>query len=209
MILLLKANLNIFSYSNSTLRITFLYKDLDALAGNVAFFHADDGLPETSPLALVTASVEEIKFFKNISIKENLVLSGQVVYVGRSSMDVLVEAHQYPSSSSSSSSSDGSSSAGGIDTNKQTPLLLDDSPSSNSTRVLTSLFTYVARDKSTGKSAQVNPLCTYNHSTCMYIYIYACYCVNLSVTNLTLLQYCLIFSTIHNLTHTATQTRSH
>ena len=174
MTLLLKANLNIFSYSNSTLRITFLYKDLDALAGNVAFFHADDGLPETSPLALVTASVEEIKFFKNISIKENLVLSGQVVYVGRSSMDVLVEAHQYPSSSSSS---DGSSSAGGIDTNEQTPLLLDDSPSSNSTRVLTSLFTYVARDKSTGKSAQVNPLCTYNHSTCIYIYIYIYICM--------------------------------
>ncbi len=56
-------------------------EDLDALAGNVAFWHADDGLPATSPLALVTASVEEIRVLRQMDVQSDIVLSGQVVYV--------------------------------------------------------------------------------------------------------------------------------
>eukprot|EP00606_Chrysophyceae_sp_TOSAG23-5_P000649 GSChrysophyteH2.ASY1.ANO1.208.1 assembled CDS len=99
-------------------------EDLDALAGNVAFWHADDGLPATSPLALVTASVEEIRVLRQMDVQSDIVLSGQVVYVRASvSVPSLIEA------------------------------------AGDATRVLSSVFTYVARDKSTGKSARVNPLC--------------------------------------------------
>jgi acyl-coenzyme A thioesterase 9 len=127
-------------------------EDLDALAGNVAFFHSDDGIPETSPLSLVTASVENIKILrKSISVNRDLIISGQVVFVGRSSMDVLVEAHQVDRSDAASG--EGLSDA---------PVLIG--PEGDKTHVLSSVFTYVARNRGTGKSAQVNPLDTTNMS---------------------------------------------
>ena len=56
------------------------------------------------------------------------------MYVGKSSMDVLVEGHYY-------------------DGGQEPPLM---GPSKS--RVLSSVFTYVARDRGTGKAALVNPL---------------------------------------------------
>ena len=72
-----------------------LLEDLDALAGNVAFFHCDDNnSQEQSDLSLVTAGVEKIKFErKGIPLDNDLLVTGQVVYTGSSSLDVLVEAH--------------------------------------------------------------------------------------------------------------------
>lgn len=133
---------HIYRDSNGDLLLEKFLEDLDALAGNVAFFHCDDGILETSPLALVTASVEQIQLFRRISSQEDIVLSGQVVWVGSSSLDVLVEAHQYP--------------AGHAVSPHAPPLLLD--PRSAPTRVLSSVFTYVARSRETGRAAQVNPL---------------------------------------------------
>jgi len=132
---------HIYQDFNGNLLLEKFLEDLDALAGNVAFFHCDDGVPASSPLALVTASVEEIQVFRNISAREDIVLSGQVAWVGSSSLEVLVEAHQYAAGAAKPAS----------------PTLLD--PSAAGTRVLSSVFTYVARSRETGKAAQVNPLC--------------------------------------------------
>jgi acyl-coenzyme A thioesterase 9 len=120
-----------------------LLEDLDALAGNVAFFHCDDGTPENSPLSLVTASVEKIDVLKiPIPIDNNLIVTGQVVFVGNSSLDVLVEAHLSTSNVNSDST--------------ESPAILD--PAAASSRVLSSVFTYVARSKETGRAAKVNQL---------------------------------------------------
>ena len=116
-----------------------LLEDLDALAGNVAFFHCDDGNPETPGVSLVTAAVERMKFeASGISVHKNLVLTGQVVYKGSSSLDVLIEAHSTDC------------------TDQENPEKIDLlNPLKSDTRLLQSVFTYVARDKSTGKAAKV------------------------------------------------------
>ncbi len=115
-----------------------LFEDMDALAGNVAFTHCDDKNPNTQRVSLVTASVDRIVKQGSISVNNNLVLSGQVVWVGRSSLDVIVEVHL---ADDIASSSDG-------------PLMIEPTCS----RLLSSYFTYVARDRETNKATGVNRL---------------------------------------------------
>lgn len=117
-----------------------LLEDLDALAGNVAFFHADDGKSqEESSLSLVTAGVEKIKFErKGVPLDNDVLVTGQVVYTGSSSLDVLVEGHIARSDNNN---------------DDQTISILD--PAEDETRVFSSIFTYVARDKKSGKAAKV------------------------------------------------------
>ena len=117
-----------------------LLEDLDALAGNVAFMHCDDNDPETRPLSLVTASVDRIRQTNRISASDDIVLVGQVAWVGRSSLDILMEIHRVPT--------------GHSDNNVTFAPTMITEPSD--TRLLTSIFTYVARDKVTGKACQVN-----------------------------------------------------
>lgn len=120
-----------------------LLEDLDALAGNVAFFHCDDGhSQEQSDLSLVTAGVEKIKFErKGIPLDNDLLVTGQVVYTGSSSLDVLVEAHVARSNNND---------------DDQKIQILD--PAESKSKVLSSIFTYVARNKQTGKAAPVKKL---------------------------------------------------
>ena len=143
-----------------------LLEDLDALAGNVAFQHCDDNNPQTRPLSLVTASVERIRQSKKISAFDDILLIGQVAWVGTSSMDVLMEIHRIkdipPSSSISNhnhasnstsnhtSNATSSESSGNIELE---PVLIRENVSS---RLLSSLFTYVARDRRTGVACPVN-----------------------------------------------------
>jgi acyl-CoA hydrolase len=61
-------------------------EDLDALAGAISYKHADDGLQDSSPLTIVTASVDRIDFLKPFGVSD-LRLSGHVTYVGFSSME--------------------------------------------------------------------------------------------------------------------------
>lgn len=114
-----------------------LLEDLDALAGNIAITHAEDDL-HNRRLAMVTASVDRIVQQKAISITDDLILTGQVVWVGRSSLDVIIELHK----------------AGKDGTDINPDDLLKDS----SSRLLSSFFTYVARDRITGKAATVHKL---------------------------------------------------
>lgn len=116
-----------------------LLEDLDALAGNVAFFHCDDQDPQTSDLSLVTAGVEQIKFErKAIPMDNDVIVTGQVVYKGSSSLDVLIEAHVAKSNDNDDDSK---------------VRLLD--PAEQPSKLLSSVFTYVARDKETGRAAKV------------------------------------------------------
>lgn len=61
-------------------------EDLDALAGAISYKHTDDGKTDSSPLTIVTASVDRIDLLKPLGVCD-LRLSGHVTYVGYSSME--------------------------------------------------------------------------------------------------------------------------
>lgn len=137
-----------------------LFEDLDALAGNIAYSHCDDSNPGTDRLNLVTASVDKIVQRKPITTRQDLLLTGQVAWVGNSSLDIVMEVHNaadiVPANKSSvMGNPDSDMSSNDI----PVPRILD--PNSPS-RLLSSYFTYVARDRATGKSARVNRLETMN-----------------------------------------------
>ena len=100
-------------------RFGILMEDMDAIAGNVAFKHTDDGNTLTRPPLLVTASVDQISLLRTVPLDDDLLLSAAVVWVGRSSMQIRVILH--------------------VEEDDTKPML-------------ESIFTYVARDRATGKS---------------------------------------------------------
>ena len=114
-----------------TMRIGRILEDLDALAGNVALRHADDGDPATRPPLLVTAAVERVTFGSGgvcpLPIDEDLVLSGAVGYCGRSSLEILLGPARARAE-------------------------LAEPP------LLRAKFTFVARDRATGRAAPINAL---------------------------------------------------
>eukprot|EP01006_Ploeotia_vitrea_P018156 TRINITY_DN49426_c0_g1_i1.p1 TRINITY_DN49426_c0_g1~~TRINITY_DN49426_c0_g1_i1.p1 ORF type:complete len:408 (+),score=41.55 TRINITY_DN49426_c0_g1_i1:22-1245(+) len=73
------------------LRIGPLLEDLDACAGSVAFQHAEDNNPGTRPLNIVTASVDTVELKRPwLDINKDLRVFGRPVYVGHSSVEVLI-----------------------------------------------------------------------------------------------------------------------
>ena len=112
-----------------------LFEDLDALAGNIAAVHCDDDDEMTAPLSLVTASVDKIIQRGPIPLDRDYVLFGQMAYVGRSSMDILIHMHTGDNVRKN---------------NGEVP------PVSES--LLNSYFTYAARDPHSGKSVKINRL---------------------------------------------------
>jgi len=97
-----------------------------------------------SKVQFVTASVDKIIKTKQISARENLILSGQVAWVGKSSVDVVMEIH----------------SASSVKAYNQNliPILID--KTGDSSRLLSSFFTFVAKDITTGKPIGVNRFLT-------------------------------------------------
>mmetsp|Transcript_96214 Transcript_96214/g.170835 ORF Transcript_96214/g.170835 Transcript_96214/m.170835 type:complete len:431 (-) Transcript_96214:131-1423(-) len=75
---------------NGLIQFSKLFEDLDALAGNVAFKHCDDEDPDTRMPALVTASVDRIRLAPGvaISLDKNYTMTGQVKWVGNSSLTI-------------------------------------------------------------------------------------------------------------------------
>ena len=77
----------------NTMRIGKILEDLDALAGNIAFYHVrqesqKEGVEVVHPL-IVTASVDRIKLKKESpTMPQDQVLSGRVTFVGTSSMEI-------------------------------------------------------------------------------------------------------------------------
>ncbi|ORX87532.1 Thioesterase/thiol ester dehydrase-isomerase [Basidiobolus meristosporus CBS 931.73] len=114
-------------------RIGKVLEDLDRLAASVAYKHNDDGSRGWQSLIIMTAAVDRIDILKPFDTRHDFKLSGKVIYVGYSSMEVLMKVETIPST-----------------------------PNEASDTILIARFTMVARDKQSKKSAQVNPLTIQN-----------------------------------------------
>ncbi|XP_050252195.1 acyl-coenzyme A thioesterase 2, chloroplastic isoform X2 [Quercus robur] len=110
-------------------RIGKLLEDLDALAGTITFKHCSDDDITTRPLMLVTASVDRIVLKKPVSVDKDLKISGSVIWVGRSSIEIQMEV-----------------------------ITQGEGPDDSDSVALTANFIFVARDYKTNKAAQVNRL---------------------------------------------------
>ncbi|TFK69794.1 Thioesterase/thiol ester dehydrase-isomerase [Pluteus cervinus] len=85
-------------YTNAAggIRTGKLMENLDSLAGSIAYKHMlGPGINTLGPISergfyLVTASVDRLDMFAPLNPKRDLKLSGQVIYTGRSSMEVAV-----------------------------------------------------------------------------------------------------------------------
>ena len=76
----------------NAVRVGRVLEDLDSLAGNIAFSHCDDADRATRPQLLVTASVDRVRLMRALKLEEDVILSGAVAWVGRSSMVIRMEA---------------------------------------------------------------------------------------------------------------------
>ncbi|KAF8923181.1 acyl-CoA thioester hydrolase [Dissophora ornata] len=124
-----KALLEEYINVDGSLRHGKIMEDLDAMAGAIAYKHADDGKPDSSPLTIVTASVDRIDLLKPLGVSD-LRLSGHVSYVGYSSMEIFMKMEE----------------------------ISEKKPGQHGDTILVARFTMVARDALTGKASQVNPM---------------------------------------------------
>lgn len=120
-----------------------LFEDFDSIAGNIAFAHCFNKSNQ-DVLSLVTAAVDYIKVVKGktLSASMDYNLCGKVIWVGRSSLDVAVELHELTPRMNGANDTG----AGAADI-VMVP--------GDETLVLSSVFTYVARDKSTKKGYEI------------------------------------------------------
>ncbi|KAG1054876.1 hypothetical protein G6F43_003123 [Rhizopus delemar] len=81
-----------YIFSNGKIRTGKLLEDIDALAGAIAYKHIDNDNPNAAPITIVTASVDRLDLFLPEAGHENYKLSGHVIYVGTSSMEVFIKA---------------------------------------------------------------------------------------------------------------------
>lgn len=125
------------------LRMGQLFQDLDSLAGKIAYKH-------TAPVEpmIVTASVDRIYLLKALdSIADvNIILSGAVIYTGRSSMEISITARALQ---------------GDIPKEIEEDVLSDDDI------FMTASFTFVARNPETHKSLAINRLLPLNEKEWM------------------------------------------
>jgi acyl-CoA hydrolase len=91
-----------------------------------------------------SARVDRIRQSRKISATDDLILTGQVVWVGSSSLDVLMEIHRVKDMKALPEALDAED-GGAVMIEEKVP-----------SRLLSSLFTYVARDRGTGKACAVN-----------------------------------------------------
>ncbi|KAG0002032.1 hypothetical protein BGZ80_002781 [Entomortierella chlamydospora] len=124
-----KALLEEYINVGGTLRYGKIMEDLDALAGAISYKHADDGKIGSSPLTIVTASVDRIDLLKPLVVSD-IRLSGHVSYVGFSSMEIFMKMEE----------------------------ICAEKPEQHGDTILVARFTMVARDALTNKAAQVNPM---------------------------------------------------
>ncbi|KAJ3014085.1 Acyl-coenzyme A thioesterase 9, mitochondrial [Thoreauomyces humboldtii] len=139
--------------SHGAIRMGKILEDLDALAGSISYFHCDDGIAETIPLKIVTASLDRIDLLKPIPTDQDVRMSGHVTWVGSSSMEVSVWLETVIGGAPKSSS-EGEAQAGAAYGLGQTAAerRVPGEP------ILAAKFTMVARDPVSGGSAKVNQL---------------------------------------------------
>ncbi|KAK9352639.1 HotDog domain-containing protein [Lipomyces doorenjongii] len=83
--------LDAYVNSSGRLRIGQIFQDLDALAGVIAYKHCAPAEP-----TIVTASVDRISLLKRLTVLEDIELSGNVTWTGRSSMEITIKARTVP-----------------------------------------------------------------------------------------------------------------
>jgi acyl-coenzyme A thioesterase 9 len=82
------------SYGNpwGFIRMGRVIEDLDALAGNIAAAHCQEAIEKGSGnFMLVTASVDRIAVKHRANLQDDMTLSGSVVWVGKSSMEIALK----------------------------------------------------------------------------------------------------------------------
>eukprot|EP00026_Physarum_polycephalum_P007457 Phypoly_transcript_07517.p1 GENE.Phypoly_transcript_07517~~Phypoly_transcript_07517.p1 ORF type:complete len:488 (+),score=74.44 Phypoly_transcript_07517:52-1515(+) len=117
------------------IRIGRILEDLDAMAGSVAYLHADDGISETRDKTIVTASVDRIQLLDNLHADYDYRIRGYITWVGRSSMEIRLELLAYKEP-------------------KEKP--------NDSSVILVAYFTMAARDAKTMRASPVNKLIVQN-----------------------------------------------
>lgn len=124
-------------------RMGQIFQDLDALAGRIAYRHTAPAEP-----VIVTASVDRIYMLKPLDhISDfNVVLSGAVVWTGRSSMEISIKASAIKG---------------------KLPEKITESFLSDDDTFLTASFTFVARNPETHKSLAINKLLPLNEDEWM------------------------------------------
>jgi len=115
------------------IRLGKVFEDLDNLAGDISYTHVLGGRPTAldhhrNPIFIVTASVDRLDLLEQLRADKDYRLSGMVIYVGSSSMEVLVTVDEMDE--------------GGVATKT----------------CLTGRFTMATRNALTGKSQQIPPL---------------------------------------------------
>lgn len=140
-------------------RIGRIVEDLDSLAGNIAFQHCDDADRNTRPQLLVTASVDRVRLLRPLVLSEDMVLSGAVAWVGRSSMVIRMEAWpaDHPQAPRDYIGESGGGGGGGRG-KEATPTTDELKRKYEAGPSLSADFTFVARDAITNRGAAVNPL---------------------------------------------------
>lgn len=119
--------------TSAGIRYGKVFEDLDNLAGDISYTHVLGGRPKQSdqgrnPIFIVTASVDRLDLLEPMRADMNYRLSGMVIYVGSSSMEVLVTVEEL---------------------SKQGDV---------SKMCLTGQFTMATRNALTGKSQAISPL---------------------------------------------------
>lgn len=82
--------------TSGLIRLGKVLEDLDSLAGGISYQHALGGRPGdiSAPIYIVTASVDRLDLLAPLTADANYRLSGHVIYVGSSSMEVFVSIEQ-------------------------------------------------------------------------------------------------------------------
>uniref|UniRef100_V5EPH4 Acyl-coa thioesterase n=2 Tax=Kalmanozyma brasiliensis (strain GHG001) TaxID=1365824 RepID=V5EPH4_KALBG len=83
--------------TSGLIRLGKVLEDLDSLAGGISYRHALGGRPiegGSAPIYIVTASVDRLDLLAPLTADANYRLSGHVIYVGASSMEVFVSIEQ-------------------------------------------------------------------------------------------------------------------
>lgn len=119
------------------IRIGKVLEDLDSLAGEASYKHVLGSRPtesdhELNPIFIVTASVDRLDLLEHLRADRNYRLNGMVIYVGSSSMEVLVTVEDVSD--------------------------VEDGKSESARAVLTGRFTMATRNAATGKAQSIPPL---------------------------------------------------
>ncbi|KAI8339003.1 acyl-CoA hydrolase [Chlamydoabsidia padenii] len=134
-----------YIFVDGRIRTGKLLEDLDALAGAIAYKHIDNNDPDASPVTIVTASVDRLDLFLPKAV-ENYRLSGNVTYVGNSSMEIFIKGEIVSETAAANENKDD------IDIARNSYL--------NANTVLATRFTMVAVDSCSHKPVKINPLRT-------------------------------------------------